>query len=251
MQAPPPPDTATDTWSLPAEPLRARVLLAAAVGCLVMVLLAIGLHASLHTSTIQPVIAVAIFITLAGTVLVMMRHHHPFRRFGPANRVTTIRAMLVALAASLLTESASPAIAWTLVVITATVVVLDGIDGWLARRTGMASAFGARFDMETDALFMLVLSALVWRHHKAGWWVIAIGLMRYAFVAGGWMLPWLSRPLRATVRGKTVAIVTLIVLGAALAPMVPAPASALGCAIALGTLAWSFGIDVLFLWRRR
>ena len=29
---------------------------------------------------------------------------------------------------------------------------LDGVDGWLARREGLVSAFGARFDMEVDAL---------------------------------------------------------------------------------------------------
>ena len=40
---------------------------------------------------------------------------------------------------------------------------LDGVDGWLARRSGIASAFGARFDMEIDALLILVLAVLAWR----------------------------------------------------------------------------------------
>ena len=42
----------------------------------------------------------------------------------------------------------------------------------------MVSAFGARFDMETDALLILALSVLVWRHAKAGAWVLASGLLR-------------------------------------------------------------------------
>ena len=39
--------------------------------------------------------------------------HHPYLRFGPANHVTTIRAMLVALIASLIGEPAVPRVAAT------------------------------------------------------------------------------------------------------------------------------------------
>ena len=54
--------------------------------------------------------------------------------------------------------------------------------GW---RGGSAwtSAFGARFDMETDAATVFGLSLLVWLCDQAGPWVLAIGLMRYIFVA--------------------------------------------------------------------
>ena len=127
---------------------------------------------------------------------------------------------------------------------------LDGLDGWLARSTRMASAYGARFDMETDAAFILVLSALVWQHEKAGAWVLCCGLMRYAFVAAGWMLPWLAAPLRATRRGRVVAIGQLLGLGVALAPIVPRPASAAVAGVTLAVLAWSFAIDIAWLWRQ-
>ena len=79
--------------------------------------------------------------------------------------------------------------------------------------------------METDAALILILSMLVWQHGKAGVWVIACGLMRYAFVAVGWVLPWMAGPLRSTTRGKTVAIGQFIGLGAALSPMVPSPSA--------------------------
>jgi phosphatidylglycerophosphate synthase len=128
--------------------------------------------------------------------------------------------------------------------------VLDGLDGWLARRTGMASEFGARFDMETDAALILVLSILVWQHGKAGAWVLLSGLMRYAFVAAGWLLPWLARPLQSTRRGKTVAVGQLVGLSVALAPMVPAPLSDVAAALTLTALAWSFAIDIARLARQ-
>ena len=41
------------------------------------------------------------------------------------------------------------------------VTVLDGADGWLARRSGVSSAFGARFDGEVDAFLILALSVAV------------------------------------------------------------------------------------------
>ena len=37
-------------------------------------------------------------------------------------------------------------------------LALDGLDGWAARRQGLVSAFGARFDMEVDALLILALA---------------------------------------------------------------------------------------------
>ena len=82
------------------------------------------------------------------------------------------------------------------VALAASVAVLDGVDGWLARRTRMASAFGARFDMETDAALILVLAVLAWQFGRAGAWVLACGLLRYAFVGAGVLWPWLRSPCR-------------------------------------------------------
>jgi phosphatidylglycerophosphate synthase len=114
----------------------------------------------------------------------------------------------------------------------------------------MASAFGARFDMETDAFFILVLSILAWQHGKAGAWVLLCGLMRYAFVAAGWVLPWMAGPLRSTARGKAVAFAQIAGLSVALAPPVPPPTSVVVAAVTLAALAWSFAVDIQWLSRR-
>ena len=197
-----------------------------------------------------PLVATAFFAVLFTSVVWVAGADHRYPRFGPANGVTTIRAILAALAAGLLGHPASPAALWWMIGLTALIAALDGLDGWLARVTRMESGYGARFDMETDAAFILVLSALVWQYEKAGAWVLCCGLMRYAFVAAGWMLPWLAAPLRATQRGKAVAVGQLLGLGAALAPIVPWPASAVVAGITLVALAWSFAIDVAWLRRQ-
>jgi phosphatidylglycerophosphate synthase len=197
-----------------------------------------------------PWIAAAAFAAMMALVLSTVATHHPFAQFGAANYVTMIRAALVALAAALLVEPPTAVIAWGVVGATACLAVLDGLDGWLARRTGLASVFGARFDVEVDALLILVLSLFMWQHDKAGVWVLACGLMRYVFVAAGWVMPWLAGPLSPTRRGRSVAVGQFGGLGLALAPVVPTPASAVIAAITLATLVWSFAVDVRRLWRR-
>jgi phosphatidylglycerophosphate synthase len=169
---------------------------------------------------------------------------HPFRHFGGANAVTTTRAVLVALVAGLVGREISESVMWGVEALVVLVAVLDGADGWLASRTQMASAFGARFDMETDAFFVLVLSVLVWESDKAGAWVLLCGAMRYAFVGAGQVVPWLAGPLPPTRRGKTVAIGQFVGLALVLAPIVSQPASSTIAAVTLIALAWSFAVDV-------
>lgn len=197
-----------------------------------------------------PLGAAAIFAAIMAAAIVAIDHrNHPFERIGPANYVTTFRALLVAVAAATLFSPPAPVLAWIVVVLAAVVAMLDGIDGRLARRTHMVSAFGARFDMEVDALFILVLSLLVWRHGKAGAWILGAGLMRYAFVAATWVLSWMARPLRSTTRGKAIAVAQVAGLALALTPTTPVPASRPIAALTLAALAWSFAIDVHHLWR--
>jgi phosphatidylglycerophosphate synthase len=131
------------------------------------------------------------------------------------------------------------------------VLTLDGLDGWLARRGGWASAFGARFDMETDALLVMVLSALVWDLDKAGAWVLLAGLARYLFVASARIWSWLARPLPPTRERQTFCVILVAALLLALAPPLQPPISAWVAAIGLAGVSYSFGIDVLWLWRRR
>ena len=180
-----------------------------------------------------------------------LHRHHPFPRIGPANLVTGTRALLVALLAGVALDSTGGVGGWW-VVGTATVAAsLDLADGWLARRTGLSSTFGARFDMETDALLILVLSTLVWRHGLTGPWVLASGLMRYAFVAAALVLPWMHRALFPSRRRQAVCVVQIAALIAALAPVTPPPAAIVLAAGSLALLTWSFWVDVAWLARAR
>jgi phosphatidylglycerophosphate synthase len=192
----------------------------------------------------------AVAAAIAAIAALGLRGHHPFPRFGPANMVTSLRALLVAATAGLIGEPHSPAVAWIAVCLGLAATLLDGADGWLARRTGMNSRFGARFDVEIDALLIQVLAILAWRHGKAGGWVLFSGLLRYLFVAAGWALEWMRRPLSPTIRGKVTCIVQIGGLLIALSPIVSPPLSDLVAAAALIALSGSFAIDVNRLWRQ-
>ncbi|WP_338677775.1 CDP-alcohol phosphatidyltransferase family protein [Streptomyces sp. SCSIO 30461] len=179
--------------------------------------------------------------------------------FGPANGVTLARTVLVGGVTALVADSfvngtplsgvslvSEPPLA-VMVALTAVALVLDCVDGQVARRTGSESPLGARFDMEVDAFLILVLSI-----HVAtflGPWVLLIGAMRYAFVGAARFLPWLNGPLPPSMARKTVAALQGIVLLVAGAGIMPLAVAAVMVAAALAALVWSFARDIGGLWR--
>ncbi len=192
-------------------------------------------------------VAMAGYGAIALLVLLSLSGHAPHRRFGAANLLTLIRATFVALLIGTIAEGAalSDGGRWLLVAAGTTALALDGVDGWAARRSGLESRFGARFDMEVDALFVLTLAALAWQAGRAGAWVLLSGLMRYLYVAAGWFWPILATPLPPSFRRKTICVLQIALLLAALAPAVgPSLATAL-CLGGLLLLGYSFAADGL------
>ncbi|MDG4757648.1 CDP-alcohol phosphatidyltransferase family protein [Micromonospora sp. WMMD710] len=171
-------------------------------------------------------------------------------RLGPADRVTLTRAVLVGAVTALVVDSfVRPAPVALLVAVSAVALLLDAVDGQVARRTGTVSALGARFDMEVDAFLILVLSVYV--APSTGAWVLAIGAMRYAFVAAMAVLPWLNGSLPPRFWRKVVAAAQGVLLAVAAARVLPQPWTTLVLVAALALLVESFGRDVAWLWRHR
>ena len=237
-------------WRWPAPSLRASVAATDAVALVVVIALASIARPRLTLSALFAAKAATAFVALAGLAAGLVGAHHPFAHYGRANQVTTLRALLVALVAGAIGEPASAGLATAVAGVTLMVTALDGVDGWLARRSRMASAFGARFDMEVDALLIMVLSITAWRLEKAGAWVLLSGLLRYAFVAAGWLQPWLERRLAPNRRRQTVCVVQIAALNLVMLPAVAPPASVWLSAVALVALAASFLVDVMWLWRQ-
>ncbi|MEV7862112.1 CDP-alcohol phosphatidyltransferase family protein [Streptomyces hirsutus] len=188
------------------------------------------------------------FAIATWAVLSRALHRSRLRSFGAANRVTLGRAILVGGVTALVADSFQDSPPVTLFVgLTAVALILDGVDGKVARRTGTSTPLGARFDMEVDAFLILVLSVYV--SMAMGPWVLLIGGMRYVFVAAARVWPWLNAALPPSTARKTVAALQGVLLLVAGANLLPHLVNVGVAALALGLLMWSFGRDVLWLWR--
>lgn len=163
------------------------------------------------------------------------------------NRITLARATLVAGVAALVADGMlRPAHTATVVALATVALLLDAVDGWAARRTHAVTALGARFDMEVDALLILVLSGFVARMLAP--WVLVMGLARYAYLAAGQLWPWLRCPVPPRYWRKVVAAIQGIVLTITATGVLPVPLGAAAVAAATILLAESFGRDVWWLW---
>lgn len=111
----------------------------------------------------------------------------------PANAVTLLRLLLglAALGMGLL-RPALRGSAFIFAMLLAAELT-DFLDGFLARRLG-ATPFGAIWDMEVDAYFMLLLSAVVVSFQGFAPWILLMGAMRYAFFFLFLPLPDVERP---------------------------------------------------------
>jgi phosphatidylglycerophosphate synthase len=226
--------------------LTARRESLAAPAAQVVVLAALGATAGLS--------AVGWAVGLASVAAVTVVEARGLSRYaharGPADRVTLTRAVLACgVAASVADAFSRPPAVGALVILTVPALALDAVDGWVARRTRTASAFGAWFDGEVDAVLILVLSVDVAR--SAGAWVLGVGVARYAFGLAGRALPWLRAPLPPRSWRKVVTATVGVVLAVAAAGAAPIAVTDTALVVAAALLAESFGRDVLWLWNRR
>lgn len=217
-----------------------------AIALALVAIVAGGLWASAMIAWWGAALAVATMTIVAGAARLGLVDH-PHDRLGPANLITLARAIGACVLIALL--AAPPGLdRWALMAVAGILVSADGLDGWLARRSGLASRFGARFDMEIDALVGLTLAALLATQAIVGPWVLLVGLPRYLFVAAGWLWAPLRAPLPPSERRRVVCVIQNGALALAFAPALPA---AMIAALALAAVLWSFAIDIAWLIRHR
>jgi phosphatidylglycerophosphate synthase len=250
------PSSKTSAWAQAARDIGIVAVIAAlAVASLAKVGHA-GIVSALGTAAVGAVVAALVLRALSAPGAP--------GQFGLANRVTLLRAGIAVLFCGLGAEgvltgeglAARPidgrdAWVWLLPLGALGAFVLDGIDGWLARRLQLESALGARFDMEVDALLIFALSLLVLASDRANAWVLVAGLLRYVFVAAGWAWPALAAPLPPNFRRKAVCVLLGIALTAALVPVVPAASAGILAGAGVLAILASFAADTIWLLLRR
>ncbi len=111
----------------------------------------------------------------------------PRASIGLATAVTLVRGALLAVAAGFLfVPMATGWGEWVPAVTYSLASILDHVDGRVARALQRTTRLGETLDMELDAAGILIASALAIHYGKLPVWYLAIGLARYAFVAGLW-----------------------------------------------------------------
>lgn len=225
--------------------LRREALVAVAVGAAALLVLIL-------TEEVGPAHGLQVAAPYAVMALLMLRglpYHAPHQHFGAANAVTLGRAVVACLLSGLIGRPEMVAAAGWIVPVAATAVLaLDGLDGYIARRTGLDSRYGARFDMEVDAFLILVLALLVAQGPQVGPWIILCGLMRYLYVGWLTLMPRFERELPPRFRRKAIFVAQAVGLVGALVPGMPLPAANLLALLAAGLVAASFAIDSFWLY---
>lgn len=99
---------------------------------------------------------------------------------GYANWVTGVRFVIL-MALMFCLQSLS---FWQLGLGLLVFVSLDGVDGWLARKYNHSTVFGQYFDMELDALFVMMMCCYYYLFKEIDIWILIPGFMRYVYRIG-------------------------------------------------------------------
>jgi phosphatidylglycerophosphate synthase len=239
----------------PALPALSPPVAVAATGAVLAGILAVIVRL-FEFGTVTAVGALGGYVLLSAVVLARFRAADASTGFGLANTITLVRGALNCLLLGLLLQPAALAAAWgeaagwSFVAVAVASLALDGVDGRVARRWRLASPFGARFDVEVDALLSSVLALAAVVLGKVGPWVTAIALAYYGFVAARRAWPWLARPLPPSFRRKTVFVAQAAGLVVIVAPPVSAVTATWLAAAILTLMLASFAYDVRWLYRQ-
>ncbi|MEM6595131.1 MAG: CDP-alcohol phosphatidyltransferase family protein [Pseudomonadota bacterium] len=214
-------------------------------------LLAIGLSAGVHFAAQmmfdRSLVPLGVFALICVVAARGLLDSYPHKTLGLCNGVTLTRAAMASVLASAV--FASHFDPWVVFAIAALAFALDGVDGWLARKSGLTSAFGARFDMEVDAVLSAVLAVILLSSGRAGPEVLVLGFLRYGFVGLGFLLPKLQRDLPPSFRRKTVCVIQIATLLFLMCPLAPDTLLFPASLAAVLLLLWSFAVDIHWLTR--
>jgi phosphatidylglycerophosphate synthase/uncharacterized membrane protein YbhN (UPF0104 family) len=165
----------------------------------------------------------------------------PGGRFGAPNLITTGRLLMTL--GLLFAYGRQPG--WQLAVAAGVILALDVVDGWVARRTGQSSAFGASYDVEADALLVTTIAMLLYIRGTAGAWVLLAGLLRYAYVLAPAIVP---TPVGQAPRSRHGRVVYVTMLRSFMLALVAGGAGGRALAL-LGTVVLTLSFSHSF-WQR-
>lgn len=198
------------------------------------------IFASLVFVTTQSVAWYVLLSAVAALVWVL-RYRSQWRQFGElggvANALTGLRWVAIAIL-GVFSASIHPYVIFVLGIL---VLVIDGLDGYYARKYHTTSEFGDVFDKETDAFFVLTYGVIIVELGLAESWVLLPGLLRYGYVI---VLAYVDRPSSPVGSSFRRRFVGMWMMGTLLAPFVVGPWVYIpGLIVAILMILYSFAVD--------
>ncbi len=95
-------------------------------------------------------------------------------------------------------------------VLSAIIACMDILDGYYARKDNNATIVGEYLDKEVDAIFVLLMTMMVYHFKLLPSWILVIGILRYGYVL---ILPYLKSKEHKEYRsryGRVIAVVLMV-----------------------------------------
>lgn len=163
-----------------------------------------------------------------------------------ADRVTGARVLLCVLMFASFALDPQPA--WWKVAVAALILVLDGVDGALARRTGPTER-GAVFDMESDAFYLLTMCGIAHVYLGVTAWVFILGVMRPLYVCIWAALRLFVAPRspnrKGSQRSRVIHLALVLSMLVALAPWFSLEVKHVVAGIAVALICYSYLADII------
>ncbi len=231
--------------STPRRGVLRELILSLLVGAIVALVTASPL-VSFQSSALLAVIA----FYISGSILIiqLFRRGFPHSQLGLGNVITLGRFVLVSALFSVVFGLVNP---WLIIFLAVFALVLDGFDGFFARRAKKVSEFGARLDMEVDSALAAVLALSLWSSGLVGFEILLLAIPRYLFAFASNIFAWMTSPLPYSLARRVISVIQIASLIGLHAPFLPEVLIAPVALIVIGLLIWSFGKDIIWLWRNR
>ena len=179
-----------------------------------------------------------------------------FQDLGAANRITLLRGILVAHLAGFTllpwSRMSTGPLPWPWIpgMLYGAAVILDAMDGYVARRTGRVTEMGGHLDMETDALGLLAASVVAVTADQLPPAYLVAGLAYYLFTSGIRIRQFLGKPsgkVGPWQGARIIAGCQMALVAAALLPPIGPPATTLAAWIVMTPLLAGFARDWLIV----
>lgn len=160
-----------------------------------------------------------------------------------ANQITALRFIISSLTALAIYQIP----AYASFILFGFAILLDGLDGFIARKYQLMSEVGAIFDKTVDAYFVLLLAFILVTQYNIPIWFLAIGYLHYGYELLMHGLGWQYLTIPKNPIGKLAAAFLFISL---LSPFIFSPSIALFIIyLASITVSLSFGFSFFYKYK--